>query len=320
MKKIKFILLTLPLVLLMGCGNTDKVEVRIEDGQVTTVLSVEKNSTVEDVINEAELGLSSEDEITPAVTEQVNSDGAVIVISRKNDITITENGEDPRTVSIMGGTVADALDEEGITLGKYDEINHDIKAYLCDGMNIDIVHRIEVSLTVDGENSKVITSAKTVAELLAEQDITVGEKDRLSKAKDAGLTSDDKVVIERVNVKKVTETEAIAYETETEYSDEMYEGESSTRQEGVDGEKTLTYDVTYVDGKESTRKLVSEKVTKDPVNEIIVQGTKQQAVEEPSGDSGRTVVSKQKNFDCDGSGHGWYTITYSDGSVEYEDF
>lgn len=40
----------------------------------------------------------------------------------------------------------------------------------------------------------------------------------------------------------------------------------------------------------------------------------------PAGDSGKTVVSKKAFYDCDGSGHGYYEITYSDGSVEYEDF
>lgn len=319
MKKIKLVLCTLPLVLMMGCGEKNTVDVRIEDGQVTTVLSVEADSTVADVLSEAELKISSDDEVTPAVTEKVGKTGSVIVISRKNDITVTENGEAARSVSVMGGTVTDVLDKEGVVLGKYDEINHDPQAYLTDGMNIDIVHKIEVDLTVDGESSKVITSAKTVGDLLKEQQVTVGDKDRLSKSKDAVLSSGDKLVIERVNVKKLVETESIAYETETEYSDDMYEGETSVRQDGADGEKSLTYEVTYIDGKESSRKLVSEKVTKEPVNEIIVQGTKSQQTE-PAGDSGKTVVSKQKNYDCDGSGHGWYTITYSDGSVEYIDF
>lgn len=39
-----------------------------------------------------------------------------------------------------------------------------------------------------------------------------------------------------------------------------------------------------------------------------------------SAQGGKTVVSKQAVYDCDGSGHGYYTITYSDGSVEYEEF
>lgn len=34
----------------------------------------------------------------------------------------------------------------------------------------------------------------------------------------------------------------------------------------------------------------------------------------------RKIVSKEKVYDCDGSGHGYYVITWSDGETEYEDF
>lgn len=321
MRKIKYLLCVLPLVLLAGCGDSNTMEVNIEDGRITTVVTVDRNSTVNDVLKEAELTISADDDITPAVTEVV-ADGDSIVISRKNNVTVTEDGDSPQTVTVMGGTVADVLDKAGITLGKYDEINHAAEGYVTDGMSIDIIHKIPVNLTVDGDTTEVITSAKTVADLLDEQDISIGKKDRINKSVDEKLVAGDKLVIERVNVKKVTETEAVEYETKTEYSDEMYVGESTVRQEGVNGEKELTYDVTYVDGKESGRKLVSEKVITEPVDEIIVEGTKQQeaAAEEPAGASGKTVVSREKNYDCDGSGHGWYTITYSDGSVEYIDF
>jgi hypothetical protein len=42
--------------------------------------------------------------------------------------------------------------------------------------------------------------------------------------------------------------------------------------------------------------------------------------EETTGDGQKTVVSKQAVADCDGSGHGYYVITYSDGTVEYQDY
>ncbi len=315
MRKTKLIMCVLPLVLLAGCGSKDTIDVSIEDGQVTTVITVDRNSTVEDILDEAELTVADEDDVTPALQDSV-SDGASIVISRKNSVSIAENGVTENTVTVMGGTVQDVLDKEDIALGEYDLINHDPGAFLTDGMVIDITRRIAVSLNVDGETEQIITSAKTVSELLEEQNISVGDKDRLSMARDAAIRNNDTLTIERVDVRKITETEAVAYDTETEYSDDMYSDESAVKQEGLDGEKQVTYSVTYVDGKESNRKLVEEKITKDPVDEIILQGTKQREVVDP----GKTVVSKTKNYDCDGSGHGWYTITYSDGSVEYEDF
>lgn len=319
MRKVKLVMCVLPLVLLAGCGTNDVIDVSIEDGQVTTVITVDRNSTVGDILDEAELVIGENDEVTPALRDVV-SDDASIVISRKNSVSIAENGNMEKTVTIMGGVVQDVLDMEKIVLGEYDLINHDPGAYLTNGMVIDITKRIAVSLNVDGETEKIITSAKTVSELLEEQNISVGDKDRISMAKDAVIRNNDTLTIERVDVRKVTETESVAYETETEYSDEMYVDESSVKQEGSDGEKQVTYSVTYVDGKESDRRLVGEKITKDPVNEVILQGTRQREAEEPAAASGKTVVSKTKNYDCDGSGHGWYTITYSDGSVEYEDF
>lgn len=319
------LLCVLPLALLAGCGSSNTMEVNIEDGRVTTVVSVEKDCTVADALAAAELTVSAGDELSVSESETVPSDGQPIVISRKNQVNITEDNGNSQVVTVMGGRVSDALAAAGIELGEYDVLDHGIDAYLTNGMTINIIHRIPITLIVDGETTEVITSASTVEELLEEQDITVGDTDRLSKDKTASLTSGDKLVIERVNVKKITETEEIEYETQTEYSDEMYTGESRVSQEGVNGEKELTYEVTYVDGKESEKKLVSEKVTKEPVPQIVVEGTKQQETSEPGGDdggdgSGRTVVSREKNYDCDGSGHGWYTITYSDGTVEYEDF
>lgn len=34
----------------------------------------------------------------------------------------------------------------------------------------------------------------------------------------------------------------------------------------------------------------------------------------------RKIVSREKVYDCDGSGHGYYVITWSDGEIEYKDF
>ena len=65
-----------------------------------------------------------------------------------------------------------------------------------------------------------------------------------------------------------------------------------------------------MDGKEEKKKVVSEKIKKEPVAQVIIKGTKKR----------RRIVSKQKVEDCDGSGHGYYIITWSEGTVEYQDY
>ncbi len=52
------------------------------------------------------------------------------------------------------------------------------------------------------------------------------------------------------------------------------------------------------------------------------KGDRAQADEDAKGDATEEpkIVSKEKVYDCDGSGHGYYYIKWSDGREEYEDF
>lgn len=75
-----------------------------------------------------------------------------------------------------------------------------------------------------------------------------------------------------IEVIEETETEIIPYDTITEYDDTKDYTETTVQ--GVDGEKLLTYEVTYTDGVETDRTLLSEETVKEPVNEVVVVGTK----------------------------------------------
>lgn len=51
-------------------------------------------------------------------------------------------------------------------------------------------------------------------------------------------------------------------------------GESEVSQKGVDGEKEVTKRCKYIDGKYDSTKVIDEKVTKEPVDKIVLNGTK----------------------------------------------
>ena len=65
-----------------------------------------------------------------------------------------------------------------------------------------------------------------------------------------------------------------------------------------------------VDGKEDSREKLDEKVIKEPVNEVILVGTKE----------GRYEVNRVAVPNCADGSHGYYEITYSDGTVEYVEY
>lgn len=118
------------------------------------------------------------------------------------------------------------------------------------------VIRISINSTVDGIprlcNTESIRSASEIAEIYYANggkisfSVTVGE----------------------------SQISYISFETVYLNSSAYYEGTTVVKTEGRNGERTLEYEVTYTDGTETERLLVSDTVTKDVVNEEIFVGTK----------------------------------------------
>jgi resuscitation-promoting factor RpfB len=115
----------------------------------------------------------------------------------------------------------------------------------------------------------------------------------------------------------VTETEEIPFEEEVVEDPSLLEGAEEVRTEGVTGELTVTFEVTYTNGEETDRRKLDEEVTREPVNEVIVVGTGQPEPEpepEPEEDAGSNchpdysgvcVPAGVSDVDCaGGSGNG----------------
>ena len=74
----------------------------------------------------------------------------------------------------------------------------------------------------------------------------------------------------------VNERERKYISFETVYSDSAsyYEGTKVVKRKGENGERELVYEVTYTDGVQSARELVSDQVVKEAVDEQVLVGTK----------------------------------------------
>lgn len=71
-----------------------------------------------------------------------------------------------------------------------------------------------------------------------------------------------------------TETQTIPFETQTVDDNTIEYGQTVVRTAGVNGEKTLKYEVTYENDKVVSKELKSEEITTQPITEIIARGTK----------------------------------------------
>jgi resuscitation-promoting factor RpfB len=78
-----------------------------------------------------------------------------------------------------------------------------------------------------------------------------------------------------VTRRTVKVTKPIAYPTRRVDDDSLAKGRTKVRTRGVDGTRTLTYAVTLTGGKETSRTLVGDVVTRQPVAKVIAVGTKE---------------------------------------------
>ena len=311
---------------LTACGGK-AVTLTVHDKDAKTEVEANVGMTVSQVLEKAEIKLGEKDETEPTKDEKIAEDTKEITVKRYAKVTV-KLGDESREIEMTGGTVADAIKKSGLnTDGCEPDIDKD--KYLEDGMVINMVKGTKVTLTVDGKTNDVATKAKTVEDFLKEQKVTLGADDEVSEKLTAEIKDGMKIVVKRVEYKTEEKTEKVEYKTVDEYSDSMDEGTEEVTQEGKNGEKTVTYKVKYVDGKEESREKTAEKVTKEPVDKVITHGTKseapqqqepqqQQPQQQEPQPTEKTVVSEDNYPDCDGSGHGYKEIHYSDGTSKIE--
>lgn len=69
-------------------------------------------------------------------------------------------------------------------------------------------------------------------------------------------------------------SERVPFATRREYDDKLEAGQQRVKQEGEYGEKTITYAIRRQDGRIVDRVKVKEEVTREPVDRVVVIGTK----------------------------------------------
>jgi resuscitation-promoting factor RpfB len=81
------------------------------------------------------------------------------------------------------------------------------------------------------------------------------------------------VQADTTEIKQITETQDIPFATKTLDDATITKGQTKVVQTGHVGTKTFTYKVTYTNGSETNRELISEQMTTAPVDQIVHNGT-----------------------------------------------
>ena len=133
---------------------------------------------------------------------------------------------------------------------------------------------MQVSIEVDGETKKIDTLGTSVSDALNEANIILSHADKIAPEANTLLSPDLKIKVTRINFEEITTEESIPFQTVEKEDKAVLWRKKETKQKGEKGVREKTYKVTYTNGKETNRQLLGTKITKQPVSQIEVTGTK----------------------------------------------
>lgn len=253
------------------------------DGQVQKVHTF--GSTVADALEAKKIQVGERDLVAPALDAKLQ-DGQEIAVQYGRQLTVTADGQKKSF-----WTTADSVNEALTDLGlRYDGAHLSTSRSAPIGREgLELVVRTPktVQIVRQGKAVAIRSMAATVGEVLTGAGVAHDKDDRITPALTTALKPGvNRITLVKVDVKKVTKTETIAFTKKETKSATMLEGEKKTTTEGKAGKKSVDYLVTYLDGKLTSTKLLTSTVVAKPVEELVTVGTKPKPAEEkPTGEA-----------------------------------
>ncbi|WP_080843589.1 G5 and 3D domain-containing protein [Cytobacillus gottheilii] len=228
--------------------------------------------TINEIFDEMDITLRSEDYVFPSVNTKVEND-LEVVWNPANEIELV-NGSETKSVWSAAETVGEFLQEQNIEITEHDLVEPKQDEKITGNTAIQIEKAFSLTLSNGGEEKKVWSTSTTVADFLSQQGIELKELDRVEPNLEETVKVDD--VIKVIRVEKVTDVveEPINYAVVTKKDNSLNRGSEKVVTPGQEGLVSKQFEIIKENGKEISRKLISEKTLKEKQDKVVAVGTK----------------------------------------------
>ena len=232
--------------------------------------------TVSDLLATRGITLGDKDVVTPALNSPI-ADGTLVDVRYNKPVTLNVDGT-PITINTTASTLGTVLADTAVTNLDAAWVSVTPTAQLPrTGLTVTVSTPKRVLLTVAGKIIEVTTTATTVAALLAQQNILLSETDQIQPAAATTVEDGPRIVLDRVEVKTKTLTEAVKFTTVRKTNSGLWKGDSRVLTSGKIGKAKRTYRITVVNGQVTKKLVVSSSVLSKPVTRVVEVGTKTSA-------------------------------------------
>ena len=259
---------TLGILFYEGTKKTVALTLNGKEKQIET-----RAETVEDLLRELQISVNSNDYLFPAVHTKVKNN-LEVVWEKAKQVDIVKDGE-KKTVWTTANTVEELLREQKIALIEQDFISAKPEAQISNKMSLEINKAFQISI-FDGmkKEQKVWSTSATVADFLQQQGIALNKMDRVEPSLNEKVQ--ENAAIKIIRVEKVTDVveEPIQFAVVTKKDAKLDKGKQKVVTEGKEGLLSKKFEVVRENGKEVSRKLVSEKTVRAKQDKVVAVGTK----------------------------------------------
>ncbi len=189
------------------------------------------------------------------LSQRVSAQTTYVITDGSRVLVHTTSATDPEIV----------LGEAGLELGADD-------TYTAEASEINVRRSHRLRIDYYGEPMEVTSQGETVEELLTRLNLTWSDSDTISQSLNAWTFDGMELRLAKVVRENQTYTTVLDHDTIYCNDASLPEGTEKVVTAGVDGEILCEATVTYTNGEETDRKVLSRQVVSQPVNEIVAVG------------------------------------------------
>ncbi|WNS75539.1 ubiquitin-like domain-containing protein [Bacillus sp. DTU_2020_1000418_1_SI_GHA_SEK_038] len=254
--------------------STKKTVAMTLDGQEKFIKT--HAGTIQELFNDLDISLRKEDYVSLSLDTKVKNNLEIVWEPAKQVHIVKDN--EKKTIWTVSKTVEELLKEQEITITDHDKVQPNLEEPIKNKLEIVVNKAFALTLSDGGKEQQVWSTSTTVADFLSQQGITLNELDRIEPKADTVVKKDDTIQI--IRVEKVTDVveEPIKFAVVTKKDSSLAKGSQKVINQGKEGLLTKEYEVVLENGKEVSRKLLSEKTVKEKQDKMVAVGTKPLAV------------------------------------------
>ncbi|NWF63367.1 MAG: G5 domain-containing protein [Chloroflexi bacterium] len=268
---------TLAVFVLAGCQPFTR-SVTILDGERQVVINTREDAPFA-ILEQAGVDMQPGDRILVngmphGLSDAVAFDGDLqIQVLRSVAIRlVTPSGE--QKIQTSAPTVNDVLRENGISADTYDEVIPPLTAPIADAMTITFTPAQTLTVISGDATFTIHAAARTVGEALAEAGIPLMGLDTSFPSENEALPADGQIHVTRVRESILVEFESLPFSIEERESADVAFGQREILQSGMNGTAIVRTRIRYENGVEVKRTEEEKSVMKEPVPQIVANGSK----------------------------------------------